>query len=83
VCAKEKDLFGHHVRRDADQRDGESCKHGKVILILSNLVSKPRATTDKCLFIQSDLAGVVTVSMKDEPPLDRNRRQAKHVEAGR
>ena len=37
VCASEKDLCGH-MRRDADQRDEESCKHGKVILILSNLV---------------------------------------------
>lgn len=28
MCAKEEDLYGH-VRRDADQRDEESCKHGK------------------------------------------------------
>ncbi len=50
VCAEEKDLYGH-VRRDADQRDEESCKHGKVILILilSNLDSKPRANTSHFL----------------------------------
>jgi hypothetical protein len=29
MCATEKGLYGH-VRRDADQRDEESCKHGKV-----------------------------------------------------
>ena len=34
ACTKEKDLYGH-VQRDADQRDEESCKHGKTILISS------------------------------------------------
>lgn len=39
VCAKEMDLYGH-VRRDADQRDEGSCKHGNgkvdlLIMILS------------------------------------------------
>jgi hypothetical protein len=72
VCAKEKDLHGH-VQRDANQRDEESCMHGKVILILSFLESKPGATTGKCrqvgltwFFMPSDLVGVITVSMQDE-----------------
>jgi hypothetical protein len=48
------------------QRNEESCKHGKVISIsiLSNPDSKPRAISGKCQ--DSDLAGVITVSMKDE-----------------
>ena len=48
VCTKEKDLYGH-VRRDADQRDEESCKHGKLFVTLSNLDSKPHVTTSDCV----------------------------------
>ena len=41
------DVCDGHVGRDADQRNEESCEHGKVILILSYLarLQAPRATT--------------------------------------
>jgi hypothetical protein len=51
VCTKEDDLYGH-VRRDADQM--KSCEHGKLILILSNLDSKPRVIHDTVYAVKSD-----------------------------
>jgi hypothetical protein len=60
-----------HVRRDADQM--ESSAHGKLILILSNLVSKARVFCQTQLILRCHLtlAGVAWCRRKDESLLRR------------
>jgi hypothetical protein len=51
VCTKETDLHGH-VRRDAER----AAKHGKLILILSNLDSASAARLPLVNAVKSDSA---------------------------